>query len=706
VNITADPQFPIRLDPISGESFDGWIDAYAQRLLMSGLEFAQALEFPPRLLRLRGANVAKGDAGLDAEWIAARACGADPAAVRSLWFGLGRYDRLIAQRVVRADARRRAVTWFGRVLRPMVSSRWCPTCLAHTRGRWLTAWRLPWYLACPTHHTMLAAECPACGGSQRYAGLRAGYVPALLTSCSRPTAGQAGRRDHRCRAELTIMATEPAPDGLLAMQSEMIAVLDPTLSETDALALIDRLADLLIVAIHAGLDLRAIDRARRNLKNILTKPLGEAHRALSDSGGARMRSIANSDPARIPAALPQTFDGASAGLATVVINQRDHRLGPTERLRYRSMTASARRPEGVEPSMRLRSLPLALWPDWSIRLRPSTIPPYTFRVAAAAALCIPGSTRPIRMIYDHWPGPRNRARMVTFGRLVTADPRGTAILAALCAIAEMLDRNGAPIDYERRRQLASETELLASRAWKVMCRAGGAPAGGQPKLAHARVWLWETLTGGLPRQAPSQLSEGYPEFLSRHSRFALALPAATVRQLNDHARRLLNTHGCHHEPLTWSPGTGGITVDRLPGPDPDAIDPDQVRAAISAHPARQNAAAQLGITIEHLDYLARQHPSEFYDPAAPTAPHRVRFATLLGATQLHQLIDQGYSLRQIETHTGINRRTLRDELMAHGIPIPPKSRRHPPTSHDVTAKRKPGNTSRSIVHLSPTTPAP
>ena len=41
-----------------------------------------------------------------------------------------------------------------------------------------------------------------------------------------------------------------------------------------------------------------------------------------------MRAIATNDPARIPAALPQTFwDGVSPTLAAIVINHRDHRLG-------------------------------------------------------------------------------------------------------------------------------------------------------------------------------------------------------------------------------------------------------------------------------------------------------------------------------------------------------------------------------------------
>lgn len=144
-------RIPIRLDPVVGESFDGWLDAYAQRLLMSGIELGQALGVPPKLLRSLGANVALGDPALDPRQVAARACGIDPAAVGALWFGLARYDRLITRRV--------GGRWLARVLRPMVSSRYCASCLRESAGRWLAAWRLPWYLACPTHETMLACEC-------------------------------------------------------------------------------------------------------------------------------------------------------------------------------------------------------------------------------------------------------------------------------------------------------------------------------------------------------------------------------------------------------------------------------------------------------------------------------------------------------------------------------------------------------------------
>jgi hypothetical protein len=346
------------------------------------------------------------------------------------------------------------------------------------------------------------------------------------------------------------------------------------------------------------------------------------------------------------------------------------------------MTGVGRRPEGADPNARLRALPLAIWPDWSIRLRPPTIEPDTFRIGAAIALCVPGSTQPIGTIYGHWPGAQYSQRMVKFGRLVTADPHGTAILATLCAIADMLDRDGAPINYEHRRELAGQIELLDSDTWTMMCRAGGIPAGGDRKLTHARLRLWETLTGGLPRQAPTALRLDYREFLAHHSTFALHLPTPTARRLNEHARRLLNTHGCQNEPLTWSPPTDGIALDQLPGPDPDTIDPMRVHAAIARQQTATQAAAELGITLEHLRYLARKHPADTQNPSVPITSPRVRFAALLGAEQLRELIGRGNSLRQIEARYGISRKTLHDELVAHGIPIPPRARQRHAAKHD------------------------
>ncbi|MGO9899081.1 MAG: hypothetical protein ACLP0J_05200 [Solirubrobacteraceae bacterium] len=192
--------------------------------------------------------------------------------------------------------------WLARVLRPMVSSRYCASCLRQNVGRWLAVWRLPWYLACPTHATMLACGCPLCGGTQRQAGLRAEPRPALMTVCSHPIAGR-GRADYRCRHDLTAEApaTAPAAGELLALQARLVAILDPAVSHGDAVALVDWLVDLLVIATRVGLDFRAIDRDRRNMASVLAGPLSEAYRALINPAArdcARSRSATSKPHSR------------------------------------------------------------------------------------------------------------------------------------------------------------------------------------------------------------------------------------------------------------------------------------------------------------------------------------------------------------------------------------------------------------------------
>lgn len=608
---TAGARFPIRLDPIPGESFDGWIDAYAQRLLMPPRELARSLGLPGGLVGLRGCNVAKGGPSLDPEEIAARACGIDAHAIAALWSGLRRYDRLTAERLARAEACPGAIGWLRRVLAPMVSSRWCPTCLTENGGRWPAVWRVPWFLACPVHETILCGRCPACGGTQRAGGLRAKHLPALMTICSRPAGSPGGgHHDCRCRHDLTTTPVgDHAPPALISVQTEMAAILDSRLDDGQAGTLADRLVDVMMIATRVGLHPGAIDRDRGNLDEVLREPLIAAHAALADPRGGRMHAIANADPARVPAALPQTFEGVSHALAGIIIGHRDHRLGPTERLRHRSMTTAARRPEGADLDGRLRAIPFAIWPDWSIRLRPADAAPDTFRIDAAMALCIPGSTDPTRVIRDRWPGACNKQRLVKFGQRVLADRHGDAILSTLCALAETLDRHGAPIDYERRRDLAARIELLDPRAWAIICRADGGRIGGRRKLTHARLWVWEALTGGLPKQAPPALRLARAEFLADHRRFSLVLPAATARRLEEHARHLLDRNGCCEEPLSWSPPVDGIRLGDLPGDDPDRIDPRRVHDAIATQPTPRDAAAESGITLEQLRYTARAHPT-------------------------------------------------------------------------------------------------
>ncbi len=390
-------RIPIRLDPVAGESLDGWLDAYAQRLRISTVALGEALEIPTALLRARsGVRFALAHDAPDPARVAARACGIDPADVEALWLGLARYDRLISQRL--------GVSPLAQVLRPLRWSRFCPACLGQSGGRWLAAWRLPWYLACPKHHTMLATRCPHCAAPQRDRGPRSDHVDELLTRCGHPSGEPSGRSDGRCRHDLTSdVCAEPAPRELIDLQSDLGRILDAELTDSEARQLLDRLVDVHVVATHVGLELRAITGDRRDAGELLGGPLTEAQRVLADPRGPRLRELANSDGLLRPVPLPASWRYASPALTAALLQHRDERLGPTDRLRYRSMTVHARRPDTVEPSGRLHAMPLALWPDWAIRLRPATMDAKNFRIAAAAALCLPGSTATLPEITDQWP---------------------------------------------------------------------------------------------------------------------------------------------------------------------------------------------------------------------------------------------------------------------------------------------------------------
>lgn len=658
---TANGRIPIRLDPIPGESFDGWLDAYAQRLRVPTVDLAEALGVPRGLRRYP--NLAVGHETLDPERIARRACGIDPGQVRALWVGLARYEALVTQRL--------GGSTLLRAVRPLGCSRFCPACLGESGGRWLAAWRLPWYLACLTHQTLLDCGCPRCDGPQRDRSIRADRVDALTTRCCHPTGENTGRGDNRCSHDLTAgMSAEPAAAELITLQAQLIELLDPASSDSHASDLIGRLVDLLVVATHVGLDPNRLEGDRRNASGLLANPLAEAHQALTDPAGQRLRELA--DTAGRP--IPRSWNQGSPSLDAALLGHRDGRMTATYRLRYRSMTTTGRRPEGIDPSTRLRAMPLALWPDWAIRLRPAGIEANHFRIAAAAALCVPGTLASLRDITSHW-SQKHAVNLPRLGRIITADEHGTAILAAICALAETLDRDDTPIDYDRRRAIANDIELLDRDAWASICGAGGTLSGAEFKLTAARLWLWETITGGLAEQAPVAVRRQSGSMMfARYHQFVLRLPRQTAQALLGHARELLDAHGCRQEPLTWSPPAAGIALDMLPGPDPDVVDPQAAHALLARQIAPAAVAEQLGITLEHLRYVLREHPRDSPFGAAGVIPSRLRLAASVTAQELRQLVDNGGTLTAIAACYNVQRSTVRAKLIAHDIPIPANHR--------------------------------
>lgn len=144
---------------------------------------------------------------------------------------------------------------------------------------------------------------------------------------------------------------------------------------------------------------------------------------------------------------------------------------------------------------RTRRMPCALWPDWSIRLHPPGLGFTPFRTAAVALLCVPGATATLREISALLPHALTLDRAA---QQIADDERGPAIFKALCVLAEAVDHDS-PIDYDRRRALAMDVELLDARTWNAICRDSRSATIAVFRLRAARLWLWETLTGGRRR---------------------------------------------------------------------------------------------------------------------------------------------------------------------------------------------------------------
>ncbi|OHV44401.1 TniQ family protein [Pseudofrankia sp. BMG5.36] len=190
---------PLRLDPLPDEALGSWLETYAHRLQATLGDLAIALglpttdrEHPSRML----AHAPDWTVSLHTSEAAsiAAACGISPAALHSLT--LTRFDG----RAVHVDTERRRVRY--RLWARTEGSRFCPSCLHESDGRWPLNWRLSWSFACPIHQCLLVDTCPRCDRPARTAGVALGFVP-HPGHCARSIGGARGREAARCGADLT-----------------------------------------------------------------------------------------------------------------------------------------------------------------------------------------------------------------------------------------------------------------------------------------------------------------------------------------------------------------------------------------------------------------------------------------------------------------------------------------------------------------------
>lgn len=260
----------------------------------------------------------------------------------------------------------------------------------------------------------------------------------------------------------------------------------------------------------------------------------------------------------------------------------------------------------------------------------------TFREGAAGALRLPGATHPLA---DLLVGTSHEGLGPTVARTLGAignDDAATAILRALTALADGLDAHGSPIDYSRRREFVSSVELLSARDWDRICAHAGTPTGGDRKLAHARLWLFEALTRSPFHAAPHELRAAAHGIVDYHQ-FGLRLPPHAASLLESHATSLLAAAGID-EPLTWSPPRDWVELDGLPGPEPDDIDPDSVNRLLQANIGAVAVAERLGISLELLRHVVHHHPPEVHPRSHGSWRNRSPLSAELTPERLRQLV--------------------------------------------------------------------
>ncbi|OBI68103.1 hypothetical protein A5664_11720 [Mycolicibacterium fortuitum] len=209
--------FPLRTDPLPGESLYSWLQACAVRLDVSVVDLYDHMGLRgggEMRRRLNAEAVSREDIA-----VISAAMNYPVADIEALT--LARYAAMTAE-IFGPPARLTTLARWHRV----AGSQFCPQCLTASAGRWKLQWRLIWTFACTQHRCLLVDRCPTCDGRQHLRPLT-GAVPPHPGQCDCPVPGN-GQRPVRCDADLgqspvvELNSDHPA----LTAQATMSALLD------------------------------------------------------------------------------------------------------------------------------------------------------------------------------------------------------------------------------------------------------------------------------------------------------------------------------------------------------------------------------------------------------------------------------------------------------------------------------------------------
>ncbi|CDO31101.1 TniQ family protein [Mycobacterium porcinum] len=536
-------------------------------------------------------------------------------------------------------------------------TRFCPACLMESGGRWQLRWRLPWVFVCDLHGCLLEDTCSRCGQTQQVSPfwLPPGLIPDLRRCRSRVGSG---RERKRCQNDLlaTASARLVVGDPLAQAHSRLSEILAQKVTTFGVYALspassLQVLADLRALSAHllAAVALDDVDdflganrwcslSARVTASNTGLEQWGDPQAFSSQApalitgigialalklleaesvydAGVRLRAVVGWSRAhdKIPNPSQLRWRKLSPALEAVYLSAASVHLTPSSKLRYRTMTELPQYPDGDDDrrcDAALRSIPSALWRDWTLRLVSRVPCPDTVGPSLSAVLLIIGTRIPVDDAYRRlgWEGHRQQKNLRVY-RDLHRNPLWPNIATAIIRLHDYLLAHPSPVDYQRRRTL-DYTDLLPTDRWTNICeRAGLSHRESVAYLETARTWLFERVSGRPAGTIP--FIRGHVAAQNMRNQFVERFTSELLTALDREAERFLHDHSIFGEPVCWAPPLSIVSDLELPGPDLGTISLSELHLIVDVKARTVTSAAwHFGVSTSVIRLLLERFPRQ------------------------------------------------------------------------------------------------
>lgn len=707
---------PIRLEPVNGEALDSWLEAIAFRTHSGFGDLLVAVGLPR-------ANQPGARQWITRLTAAQRRSISDATKMTPETINATTLD-YYSGRALHIDPRK-ATTTRQSAWSQVRGSRFCPACLDETGGRWQLQWRLELSFACLVHRRLLADACPGCNQPQRIRP-HVGYAVPQPGFCANRATGALGQSAPRCLTDLRptdtlalsarhpVIRAQKTISRLISAAPEAFGLYRQWPQPSSAM-----LADIRAIATRAlaygdTSDIEKLvprDLFEQYQADVATKhsadatPRGYTRSALAagataptvavgilialntlsandiNKAGQRLRWLVTTSRSQ-GKAVTATNVGWCRGTSTVLTGVQLSALGPmlkpSDQLRYRIGSELPSRPtrSGSETTQFAARLPTMLWPAWSLPLSIPTRTQKELRPALSSAVLLVGSKYTLAEATDLLRSPISGRAVSYVLRGLAADPNWTSLLTTLITMADYLNHNRPPIDYQRRRQL-DYTELLPDREWSRIARATTTPGGHTARARTARRFLFEVISGLPATQSPFPPSNSWAT--TKVADFPRYLTTELAEELSRYARTFLHSNGIENEPVQWTPPSSFLQDVDLPGPDPDTVSIPQLQRRIHPRGGLGDVAAEMKTTLDVVRYLLQTHPIPTPLNDSKRRPRAGAFGyakKMLSEERLHDLYHrQGQSLREVAASVGVSRNVIARLAADYGIPLREPGRR-------------------------------